>query len=283
VGAQLTWTVVPGAGGKSLLRVTIVSDTAIAAGSVHLVSLDATVPANAPYGASEVLTVAVERINNAAPSATQADEALQLVGYHGDTDADRQLTLEDLWLTSRVVRGLDPAFRAWPGAPPALVADLIDYSPFDSPFVREPDGVVPQGQPIHLSTSAPRPAIDPIVYGFAEAVAKWAGDIHATTTPPPVAEEDKSEAQKLAEAESEKATAEGVAAATTSATAVVDMTATPLAAGTRLDPSSRIQTALVAEDEGWSWIVNPLHLFALPAIRPEKLARRKRRKKEPAA
>ncbi|HEY6817505.1 MAG TPA: putative Ig domain-containing protein [Croceibacterium sp.] len=288
-GAKLTWSVVPAAGGKSLLRVTIASDTAIAAGSVHLVSLDATVPASAPYGSSEILTVAVERINNAAPSATQADEALQLVGFHGDADADRQLTLNDLWLTSRVALGLDSEFRAWPGAPPGLVADIIDHSPFDSPFVEDPVIAMPYGQPLHRSNSAVRPEMDPIVYGFADAVAKWAGDIHATTTPPPPAEGTEEDAATTeARARSEQAAAEGIAAASESVpAAVIDMNATPLAAGTRLDSAPRIQTALVpaagTEGEGWSWIDNPLHLIALPLIRPEALAgRRKRRRKEPA-
>src|SRR5690606_33937890 len=78
-GAQMSWAVEPAPGGKSLLRVTIASDVALAAGSLHLVSLDATVPESAPYGSSEILLTTVERVNNAAPAATQTDEALQLV------------------------------------------------------------------------------------------------------------------------------------------------------------------------------------------------------------
>src|SRR5690606_31601013 len=114
-GAQIDWTIEDAPGGQMLARITIVSDTPIAAGQQAIVSLDATVPDTAPYGSSEILTVSVEMINNAAPAATQDEEALHLVGYYGDTDADRQLTLMDLWLTTRVALGIDSEFRDWAG------------------------------------------------------------------------------------------------------------------------------------------------------------------------
>ncbi|MFA7602961.1 MAG: Ig-like domain-containing protein, partial [Novosphingobium sp.] len=172
------------AGGKRVAIVTILSDTPIEAGNRWLVSFDATVPGNAPYGASEVLTVQVDSINAAAPAATQPDEALQLVGFYGDTDKDRALTLADLWRSTRIWMGLDKYFEAWPDAPPSLVAPIADYRPFD-------DGVRPLidppslGQPIVSSEAAARPVFDPITYGTEAAVAKWAGDIHATSSARP--------------------------------------------------------------------------------------------------
>src|SRR3546814_6721370 len=44
-------------GGKRVAIISIVSDTPIPAGNRWLLSLDATVPDNAPYGSSEILTV----------------------------------------------------------------------------------------------------------------------------------------------------------------------------------------------------------------------------------
>src|SRR3546814_15618963 len=64
--------------------ISIVSDTPIPAGNRWLLSLDATVPDNAPYGSSEILTVIVDSINAAAPAATRIDEAVQLVGFPED-------------------------------------------------------------------------------------------------------------------------------------------------------------------------------------------------------
>src|SRR3546814_6894422 len=46
-------------GGKRVAIISIVSDTPIPAGNRWLLSLDATVPDNAPYGSSEILTVIV--------------------------------------------------------------------------------------------------------------------------------------------------------------------------------------------------------------------------------
>src|SRR3546814_10469474 len=64
--------------------ISIVSDTPIPAGNRWLLSLDATVPDNAPYGSSEILTVIVDSINAAAHAATRIDEAGQLVGFPED-------------------------------------------------------------------------------------------------------------------------------------------------------------------------------------------------------
>ena len=173
------------AGGKRVAIVLITSDTPVAAGNRWLLSLDATVPDNAPYGSSEILTVEVESINAAAPSSTQMDQAIQLVGFFGDADADRALTLADLWWASRVAIGLDTSFRAWPGAPPQLVADIRDYRPFANPFLPGPDQPPAEGLPILPSHAAQRPQFDAIAYGTEEAVRKWAGDIHATASAKP--------------------------------------------------------------------------------------------------
>src|SRR3546814_18327636 len=43
-------------------------------------------------------------------------------------------------------------------------------------------GLVASGLPILSSRSATRPEFDPITYGTDAAVAKWAGDIHATAS-----------------------------------------------------------------------------------------------------
>src|SRR3546814_3845405 len=58
-------------GGKRVAIISIVSDTPIPAGNRWLLSLDATVPAHAPYGSSEILTVIVPTINAAPPATTR--------------------------------------------------------------------------------------------------------------------------------------------------------------------------------------------------------------------
>jgi len=82
-GARLSYTLLPIVNGKGTVRVTISSDTAIAAGNRWIASLIAAVPETAPYGSDEVLVVRVESINAALPAGGGFDEALQIVGDIG--------------------------------------------------------------------------------------------------------------------------------------------------------------------------------------------------------
>jgi hypothetical protein len=69
------------------LRVRISSPTAIAAGTVTLVDLVASVPASAPYGASQILDIDEVSVNGQAVSGAD-DDALHVVGYLGDSDGN---------------------------------------------------------------------------------------------------------------------------------------------------------------------------------------------------
>ena len=107
------------AGGKRVAIVSVVSDTPIAAGDRWLLSLDAEVPASAPYGASEILTVIVNSINAAPPSSTRTDEAMQLVGFLDDGQASPLLT--SLWEAGRSAMGL-PVL-------PSVAAERPEFDP----------------------------------------------------------------------------------------------------------------------------------------------------------
>jgi large repetitive protein len=179
-GARLGLELLTTAGGVAQARITVVSDTPIAAGNRWIASLDARVPGDATYGARSILKVTVETINAAAPTAGGRDEALQLVGRFGDADGDGELTLQDKWWTTRVALGLDRDFAAWPDAPATLVADVQDHRPFADPRLPEPAPDTVEGMPAHESEAAAKAASDPIVYGTQSAVDAWAGAVHAT-------------------------------------------------------------------------------------------------------
>ncbi|OYX96108.1 MAG: hypothetical protein B7Y74_02350 [Novosphingobium sp. 35-62-5] len=198
-GAKLTWEVLPASGGKALVRVTVISDTPIAAGSVALASLDARVPQSAPYGASEVLEVQVEMINAADPTALARDEALQVVGTFGDADGDQILTILDTYEITRLAVRSEGEFAAWSGIPPELIADIRDSRFFNSPRLPIIDPLVAADLRLHRSTSAPMADLPEVTYGFAQAVAKWAGDIWTTDTTPLPPEEGVKPAEKPAE------------------------------------------------------------------------------------
>ena len=199
-GAQLTWEVLPASAGKAMVRVTVISDTPIAAGNVALASLDARVPQSAPYGASELLKVQVEMINAAEPAGPARDEALQVVGTFGDADGDQLLTVLDTYAITRLaVRG-EGEFAAWQGIPPELIAEIRDYRPFNSPRLPIIDPLVAAELRLHRSASAPMADLPDVTYGFAQAVAKWAGDIWTTDTTPLPLEEGQKPEQAPAEA-----------------------------------------------------------------------------------
>lgn len=275
-GARIAWQVEPAEGGKALLRVTIVSDSPIAAGSRSIIALDTVVPETAPYGASEILKVAVEMINAAAPTATQPDDALQLVGYYGDADGDRLLTVMDLWAITRVATGMDQGFDAWAGFPPDLVAKIADHRKFANPFLPGIEPVDPVTIPIHRSQSAEAAAFPPIAYGLKAAIDAWRGAIWATETPPFETPED-GEQPKAAEAGEAPAgknptdrTPRGEPA---SEGAVLDTNGVP-----RTPPEEGAPPAAMLDDA--DGLDPAVFLIALPALYTAREAKKARRRKK---
>jgi hypothetical protein len=110
--------------GLARVRVTIISDTPLAAGALPLVNLVANVPFGAVYRTNHILKVAVEAINGSAPTATAPDTALHVVGYFGDANGDGRYTTADVQAILRVASGTDKAFAAWAGINPLVIADI---------------------------------------------------------------------------------------------------------------------------------------------------------------
>ncbi|WP_207797304.1 PKD domain-containing protein, partial [Sphingopyxis granuli] len=211
-------------GGKRVAIVSIVSDTPIPAGAIWLLSFDARVPADAPYGASERLTVTVDSINAAAPSSTRMDEAVQLVGF------------------------------------------LDDRSPeFDA--LRQVERVV-DGLPILSSSSAERPHFDAVTYGTHAAVAKWAGDIHATASGKTKKAKEIAAAKDAARKKDAKAeTAPAAPRGRQTAVATIDFGATPVLIA-KTEAPEQVDAPLVqwlagAVDDGDALDLMPV---ALPAL-----------------
>jgi hypothetical protein len=105
-----------------LARFTVSSPTAMGAGTIKLVNLKGTVPANAPYGAKQILDVIDVAINS-----TQAgldDDAVHVVAYIGDASGNAQYTTLDVSRIERVANGLDSGFSAYRNVDPRLVADV---------------------------------------------------------------------------------------------------------------------------------------------------------------
>jgi hypothetical protein len=105
------------------LRVSIASETAIAAGTVTLLDLVASVPATAPYGAQQILDIQQVSINAQSLPGVDRD-GLHVVGYVGDANGNGSWERADVTLIQRTATATDHGFSAWSRIDPLLVADI---------------------------------------------------------------------------------------------------------------------------------------------------------------
>jgi hypothetical protein len=122
--------------------ITVTAPTAIAAGTATLVDLQASVPAGAAYGSTDVLALAIVSVNGVA-QALPASSGLQVVGYLGDADGNGVLNASDSAAILRVVGGAASGFAAWSGVAPRVIGDL------------DGDGAVTTADALLVGTTAP--------------------------------------------------------------------------------------------------------------------------------
>ncbi len=109
--------------GRRQATITVQSPTAIPAGSAPLVDLTAQVPATAPYGRTDVLSLNIVSVNGVAQALPETS-GLQIVGYLGDANGDGSYSSADGARILRVVGGADTGFAAWSGIAPSVVGDV---------------------------------------------------------------------------------------------------------------------------------------------------------------
>jgi hypothetical protein len=94
-------------------------------GPVQFAFLDASVPANAPYGAAEVLDLHDIQINGGAIAAEDQD-GVHAVAYLGDAGALRHYSSQDASLIAQEVNGGINGFAAFPLISPVVIAGDAD-------------------------------------------------------------------------------------------------------------------------------------------------------------
>jgi hypothetical protein len=146
---------------RARVTVTLPGSMTLLPGSWRVVDLVASVPATAPYGASEVLRVAVTGINGTAPAAASvvSDNALHVVGYFGDANGDARYTVDDYNQILRVVTKADTGFSAWRNTDPLQIAGVSGgnlLSALDATWVMQKIGlpVVPVLGSINFQTQS---------------------------------------------------------------------------------------------------------------------------------
>ncbi|MEO9933844.1 cadherin domain-containing protein [Rhodopirellula bahusiensis] len=89
--------------------ITFFSLEAMDAGQADIIDLIATIPEDAPYGATGTLTISSLDVNAGGMTAS-ADDAIQVVAFPGDVNANRRYDAEDARLVARAGVDLDSGF-----------------------------------------------------------------------------------------------------------------------------------------------------------------------------
>ena len=109
------------------------------AGLQDVFVITAGVPAEAPYGATQIVAFDTLQLNEGNIEA-QGDSAVHAVTYLGDSTGNRDYSgLDAAWL-ARVTVGFDTGFDAYPTVDPVIVADVSgngEISAYDAVFVAQ--------------------------------------------------------------------------------------------------------------------------------------------------
>ncbi|EMI56388.1 cadherin domain-containing protein [Rhodopirellula sallentina] len=92
-----------------LITVSFFSLDAMESGQADIINIIATVPEDAAYGSVQTLQIGSVEVNAGAMSAT-SDDAIQVVAFAGDVNANRRYDAEDARLVARVGVDLDSGF-----------------------------------------------------------------------------------------------------------------------------------------------------------------------------
>jgi hypothetical protein len=98
------------------------STTGFGTGAIELGQLSASVPINAAYKATQVLSFEIVSVTPANTS-IKTDDALHLVAYLGDTTGNKSYSALDAQRVLRVAAGLDSGFAAYLLVDPVIIAD----------------------------------------------------------------------------------------------------------------------------------------------------------------
>jgi hypothetical protein len=122
-GMPSDWSITTNLVTNGIFKITISGVTTLSAGARDLISLNASVPSNAPYGHSEAIRFQNLSVNGGFIPA-RADSAIHKAAYFGDASGNGSLDGFDSSLISRVVVALDSGFDRANLTDPVIVADV---------------------------------------------------------------------------------------------------------------------------------------------------------------
>lgn len=103
--------------------ITVQGRTALDSGAIDLVQLQTTIPDNAPYGVSDLISIQNVSLNEGDISAI-GNNGLQTVALTGDVDGNGSYSNLDSYQISQMAVGLFDSFEAFPAIDAHLIADV---------------------------------------------------------------------------------------------------------------------------------------------------------------
>ena len=123
-GAPADWQVIGDLGNPGRIPMAFFGPTSLPAGEVRFLEIEATVPDDAPYAESAVLSLTNLQINEGAIAA-QADSGVQVVAYFGDATGNHAYSALDAAYIARASVGLDSGFAAaFRMKDPVIIGDI---------------------------------------------------------------------------------------------------------------------------------------------------------------
>jgi len=123
-----SWTTTVNLVSSGRMRLSLTGTTALGSGPQTITRLLASIPANAPYGASDLVRIeglrVITQAGGATPVASIGDAGLHKAIFVGDTNADGLYTAQDAGWTAGVRVGSYTGFDAHSWTDPAIVADV---------------------------------------------------------------------------------------------------------------------------------------------------------------
>lgn len=130
-----------------VLEVNFTSTDPLPVGTTHFMNLLATVPADAPYGAKQVLDIRNIQLSNNAQAID--DDAVAVVAFFGDVTANGTYSAQDASFIARLAVGIDTGLADYPTLDPVIVGDITGngaFSATDTSFMLQAAVGIPVAQ-----------------------------------------------------------------------------------------------------------------------------------------
>ncbi|MGE5612038.1 MAG: tandem-95 repeat protein, partial [Bacillota bacterium] len=161
-GMPAGWNVTKTPGMPGHMTISLMGTVLLTAGARELLSISASVPADAPYAAAQAVQLRGVQINGKQDTAVLGDSAVLVAGYVGDTTGNGRYSGVDASYIAGVSVGLTSGFDAYPRVDPVIIGDATasgTLSSMDASFVAQKSVGLPRPEIPDLPGPTPAAAL----------------------------------------------------------------------------------------------------------------------------